>query len=103
MNGLASFVLCLPLCPIVFLCELCVGNDNIDKCFSEELSVSRNCNLDNPTTLKEKTAKEEVEVIGTWSIWGFIGLVKEGMKLSTWIILSPCCPSVLGTNTSNLA
>jgi hypothetical protein len=48
ISGLASFVPCPPIWPIVFLCELYVGNDNIDKCFIEELGVSRNCNLDNP-------------------------------------------------------
>jgi len=42
-------------------------------------------------------------VVGIWLIWGFIGLVKKGMKLSRWILLSTCCPSVLDTNTSNLA
>jgi hypothetical protein len=29
------------------------------------MNVSRNCNLDNPMTFKEKTTKEEVEMIGT--------------------------------------
>ncbi len=51
ISGLANFFPCPPLYPIVFLCELYVGNNNIDKCFIEKLGVSRNCNLDNPTAL----------------------------------------------------
>jgi len=79
------------------------GIDNNDKFFIEELGVSRNFNLDNPMTFKEKTTKDEVEMIGTWLIWGFTSSIEKGMKLNKWIILSPCCLSVLGTSTSNLA
>jgi len=96
-SGLASFVPYPPFNFIVFLCELYVGNDKIDKCFIEKLGVSRNCNLDNPTSLKEKTAREEIEIIGIWLIWGFTCSIKKGMKLSRWIVLSTCCSSVLGT------
>ncbi len=46
INGLANFVPCPPFYPIVFLFEFYVGNDNIDKRFTEKLGVLRNCNLD---------------------------------------------------------
>ncbi len=70
-----SHVLYALLCSYV---NFMVGNDNVDKCFIEGLGVSRNYNLDNPTTFKEKTTREEVEVVGTWLIWGFIGSIKKG-------------------------
>ncbi len=63
-----------------------MGNDNIDNYFTEKLGVSRNYNLDNPMTLKEKTTREEVEVISMWLIWSFICSVKEGIKLNRWIV-----------------
>ncbi len=72
-----------------------VGNDNIDKCFTEE--------LDNPMSLEEKTASEEVEAAGTWltaAFWGFTDSVKERNRLSRWIILSTLCPSGFETSTT---
>jgi hypothetical protein len=72
-----------------------VGNDNIDKCFTEE--------LDNPMSLKEKTAREEIEAAGTWltaAFWGFTDSVKERNRLSRWIILSTLCPSGFETSTT---
>jgi hypothetical protein len=72
-----------------------VGNDNIDKCFTEE--------LDNPMSLKEKTAREEVEAAGTWltaAFWGFKDSVKEENRLSRWIILCTLFPSGFETSTT---